>query len=209
MRQRSLQPHDIAPAAYETIGILGGSFNPPHDAHVDICRQALDGGHVQRVIVVPAYRHPFGKPLAPFAHRMAMVRLAFEPFGDKVEVSDIEGALSGVSYTIDTVRALRRRHRNACFRLLLGADVLAELPKWKDIRQLLRLAPALVFPRAGSPVPTLPRGLSNIEVVGMQPPDVSSSGVRQQLADGADKIPAVPAAVMDYILKHGLYRSSA
>ena len=205
MVQRLLRPRDATPMAFQTIGVLGGSFNPPHVAHVDICRQALAGARVRRVIVVPAYQHPFGKPLAPFHHRMAMARLAFEPFGDKVEISNIEEALRGISYTIDTVRALRRRHRTARFRLLMGADVLPELPKWKDIRELLQLAPALVLPRAGMPIPPIPDGLPNIEIVGVQPPDVSSSSVRQQLARGEEEIPVVPRSVMDYIRRHGLY----
>jgi len=207
MVRRLQRPRGQATEAHRPVGILGGSFNPPHAGHVDICRQALAGEYVSRVIVVPAFVHPFGKPLAPFEHRMAMARLAFEPFGDRVEVSDIEARLGGISYTIDTVRALRRRHRLAHLRLLIGTDVLPDLPKWKEIEQLLALAPVLVFPRAGFPRTEPPAGLPNIEMVGIQPPRVSSTRIRQRLAAGNDAEDAIPPAVMAYIRQHDLYRA--
>lgn len=129
------------------VAIFGGSFNPPHTAHVLLVRAALvhaDGA--ARVIVVPTFTHAFGKQLAPYQDRVEMCRLAFAPpllpaeLAERVEISDIERKLSGVSYTVETVRELRRRMPGVELRLLMGGDLASECATWRESDELFRLA---------------------------------------------------------------------
>ena len=94
----------------QSIGIFGGSFNPPHMGHVLACHYALLRWNLKKVIVVPSHAHPFGKPLPPFNDRLAMCRLAFGHLGANVEISEIEQEMEGISYTIDVVRKLVHLH---------------------------------------------------------------------------------------------------
>ena len=80
----------VEPRAGEHIAILGGSFSPPHEGHVAICAWLLDSAEVDRVVAIPCYEHPFGKELAAFDDRLRMCQIAFEEFGSRVEVLDLE-----------------------------------------------------------------------------------------------------------------------
>lgn len=181
------------------VGVFGGSFNPPHVAHVLACHFALMAWGLDRVVVVPAFSHPFAKELAPFEHRLAMARLAFAHLGGTVEVSPLEGELGGVSYTVDTVRELARRNPGAALQLVVGSDVAGELHLWRDWEILRELAPPLVVPRmvAGS--------ASEGQEGAFHLPAISSSEVRGALARGGDAGLALPRAVREYIARHGLY----
>lgn len=188
-----------------TVGVFGGSFNPPHRAHTDLCRCALemDGG-MGRIVVVPAWRHAFGKDLAPFEDRIAMARLAFAPFGPAVEVSAVEKELDGISYTIDTVRELARRMPGTGLRLLVGGDIVGEWAKWKEVGALVRLAPPIVFPRAGLELPArLPVGA--VVASGCRLPAISSTELRGRLRSGGDPGEDVTPAVAAYIRENRIY----
>lgn len=122
----------------EQVALFGGSFNPPHVGHTLAITYVLSQ-HVDRVIVVPAYKHASGKDLAPFGHRMAMAKLAFgwiggEDLYPKVTFSNIEQEL-GKSRTLDTIEALYERFASDIqLRLLIGADILEEKDKWYHLR---------------------------------------------------------------------------
>lgn len=178
-------------------GLYGGSFNPPHRAHVAFVEYALERWGLGAVIVVPAFQHPFAKDLAPFEDRLAMTRLAFEPFGARAEVSAIEQERGGVSYTIDTIRGLHAARPGLRLRLLAGSDVLHEAEKWREFDAVQREAPLLVVPRAGFDAP---------EGVAAPLPDVRSSRIRAALLEGVapEDLP-LPAAVAAYIRQQGLY----
>jgi nicotinate-nucleotide adenylyltransferase len=129
-------------------GIFGGTFDPPHLGHAMACLWALETGEVDRVLMIPTARHAFGKqPAAGFDHRLAMCRLAARHLGEHVEISDIEGRREGVSYMVDTLRALAADRPGATFRLLVGTDIVGDVPKWRESAEILRLAPLLVLPR--------------------------------------------------------------
>lgn len=189
--------------APSSIGIFGGSFNPPHTAHVLVCQFALCVWPLQRILVIPTYKHPLHKPLEPYEHRLAMARLAFASLSHLVEVSTLEQEMGGVSYTIDTVRELRRRYPQTQLHLILGSDILQETCRWKDYDLLQREAPPLVVPRLETtPISAGPHAPSQFFL-----PAISSTEIRDKLRRGQDTGFALPYQVRDYISQHGLYRS--
>jgi nicotinate-nucleotide adenylyltransferase len=181
------------------LGVLGGSFDPPHIAHVSLALVGLSLGRLTRVIVAPTFIHAFGKQLAPFEQRLAMCQLAFADLAH-VEVSAIEQELGGVSRTLRLVQALAAREPGVQLRLLVGSDILDERARWQDFERIVALAPPLVAARIGHPQVGCD--------VGPVLPEVSSSALRKALARG-DATPLVPWRVRQYIDNHQLYRSEA
>lgn len=170
--------------------LFGGSFNPVHNAHVAIVAYAHNAHPTAQIVVVPCSEHPFGKSLAPFADRVEMCRLAFAPFSF-VNVSDMESARVGPSYTADTVRALQQKNPHAKISLIIGADAVAEMSQWHDAAWLSANVPLIVIPRGSqSPVP-----------------DISSSEIRARIAQSKSIADAVPAIVVQYLQTHALYRT--
>jgi nicotinate-nucleotide adenylyltransferase len=177
---------------------FGGSFDPPHVAHVLCVSYALSVGKFERVLVVPVFEHAFGKRLCPFEQRVKMCELAFS-FIEGVEVSRVEAELERPNLTLRTLQQLQREHPDWRLRLLVGSDVLGDTSNWYRFEDVARLAPPFVVPRAGFG----PTGLL---------PDVSSTRVRELLAGRgrpeADEELArlVPRAVLETIETLGLYR---
>lgn len=116
--------------------IFGGSFNPPHVGHTEALFQAARG--FSRAIVFPVYQHPYGKSLVSFEHRMAMCKLAF----DNIEVSDIEKILTEKTkqkvYSYDVVMYLRQQGIMDDIHLLVGEDVVHDLPNWHKYPDLIK-----------------------------------------------------------------------
>lgn len=186
---------DAAGSGARRVGLFGGSFNPPHVVHQMLCLYVLETCEVDEIWVVPTYRHAFAKELAGFEHRVRMCELAFRALGDRVRVSRIEGELARpVSRTLDTIEALRARHPRAGFRLIVGADILAQTDKWHRWDDIVALAPPIVVGRAG-------HGEAGIDM-----PPVSSTEIRRRLACAQSVAALVPRRVVDYIAEQGLYR---
>lgn len=184
------------------IALFGGSFDPPHVAHVLGAAYVLSTTDVDRVLAVPVFAHAFGKPLAPFEHRTKMTELAFQDL-PRVEVSSVEATLGAPSRTLRTVERLSELHPGATFRLVVGADVLVDSDKWHAFDEIVSRAPLFVLGRAGVPHPDAPPAVL---------PDVSSTRVREALSrrttdEGAaeDLRRWVPRAVLRYIDAQGLY----
>ena len=183
------------------LGILGGSFDPPHLGHLLLATTALALCDLDRVLVVPVYQHALGKELTPHEHRLRMCELAFADL-PRVEVSALERDLGGTSRTLRLIEALSERHRDASFRLIVGADILNEAHLWHAFDQIERRAPLLAVGRGGVPNPRVdPRA----PVL----PAVSSSEVRETLARGGDVSPWVPRRVIAYLEEHALYGHGA
>ncbi len=187
------------------IGILGGTFDPPHVGHLIAAQDAAEALALDRVLFVPAATQPLkaGRAAAPAADRLEMVRLML---GDDprfaVEAAEVERG--GLSYTVDTLRALRRRWPagTADLFLLLGADAAAQLPQWKEPSALRELAEVIVLTRGeGSDRPP-----SGLRAVPTRRVDVSSSEVRDRVRAGKPVRGLVTDPVAAYIAAHGLYR---
>lgn len=178
------------------VGVLGGTFDPPHIGHLGVARSALDSGQVQRVWLVPCVRHAFGKTPAALEHRLAMCALLVAGQSG-VEVSDAESRLAEPGRTLELVQGLMREHPEHRFRLVAGADIYHERHKWHRYDEVARLAPPIYVARAGvAPIdpPTLPA-----------PPDVSSSEIRAQLERRKRPAAGVPEPILAYIVEHRLY----
>lgn len=183
----------------DALGVLGGSFDPPHIAHVMLALLGLSVGGLSRVLVVPTFIHAFDKPLSPFEQRLHMCELAFREL-KQVEVTPIERELGGISRTLRLVQALAQRYPDKQLRLLVGSDILAERDRWQDFDKICEIAPPLVAERAG-----YQGGASEL---GSVLPRVSSSELRAALARGEDS-PLLPRAVRDFALAQELYRDRA
>jgi nicotinate-nucleotide adenylyltransferase len=179
------------------VGIFGGSFNPPHVAHVLACALVLSVEDVEAIVVVPTYKHPFAKPLAPFDDRVRMCELAMAKVGD-VQVSRVEQELGGESRTLRTLEHIAAANPDWKLRLIVGADILSEGPRWFGFEAIGRIAPLIVLGRAGV---TAPDGVPRLL------PEVSSTDIRSAIERGAwsevEKL--LPRSVLWYIRARGLY----
>ncbi len=181
------------------IGLLGGSFNPPHVAHLMAAYWALATQRLSEVWLLPSYRHPFGKGLVDFDHRVRMCELAVAALRGvgvcAAERELAEDPLAG--RTARTLEHLHAKHPSFRFALIIGTDVLGETEKWYRWDRVQELARIIVVGRQGY-APS----------VGGGPllPAVSSTDIRRLLERGEDASAYVPAKVLRYIGKHQLYR---
>ncbi len=178
------------------VALFGGSFNPPHAGHAQVVLHLLHAGF-DEVWAIPAGVHPFGKELAPFSHREAMLRLALSDFGPRVRVCLIEAELPAPSRTFDTVSELVRRYPGRAFHLALGEDQRADLPRWHRIADLRELVPFFFVGRGA-----WTSGDDQVRI-----PDYSSTELRRRFAAGEIPRGWLHARVCDYILARGLYGS--
>jgi len=181
------------------IALLGGSFNPPHVGHVMAAWYLLATEPVAEVWLLPSYRHPFGKPLAPFDDRVEMCRLAVASIrGAHVCAAEAELADDPlVGRTSRTLEHLIAKHPAFRFALAVGTDILPETGSWYRWDRVQELARILVVGRQGHPDGAAGRPLL---------PEISSTGIRERLARGEDVSPLVPRRVVAYIAGRGLYR---
>jgi len=181
------------------LGIYGGSFDPPHVAHVLACSYALAVGGFDELVVVPVFHHAFNKRLAPFEHRARMCELAFRDLG-RARVSRVEANLPVPSRTLQTLRAIAEEHPDTSLRLIVGSDVLGDAHKWHAFEEIRKLAPLFVIGRVG---------YDGHQTCAL--PAVSSTQVRTLLAradepEALDQLrELVPSAVLEYALSYGLY----
>ena len=190
------------------LGLFGGTFDPPHNAHVALARAALDDFQLDALHWIPAGQ-PWQKArtITAAAHREAMVRAAID--GEPRFVLDrIELARKGPSYTLDTVRALRARQPDARLFLVIGADQYAGLHTWRDWPELLGLVTLAVANRPG-PMPPVDAEVLRTphRVVPLPMLDISATDIRARVARGLPIDSLVPPAVARYIEINTLYRS--
>lgn len=185
------------------IGVFGGSFDPPHLAHLVIAEQARVQARLDRVLWVPALQSPLktDSPSAGARHRLAMVELAIEGH-DGFASWDGEIRRSGPSFTVDTLAELAGEHPDWELHLVIGGDSMAAISQWRDPAGIRRLARLVVYPRPGSDIPT-DGDAFRLDVPLM---DVSSTDIRRRLQAGQSARYLVPDAVLRYVNRHGLYR---
>lgn len=190
------------------IGLLGGSFDPPHNGHLALARTALEHLALDEVRWLPVGRQwQKGGSASPAEHRVAMVALAVER-EPRFVLDDREVKRPGPSYTVDTLRELAAE-RAADWFLVVGQDQYANLHTWHRWADLLPLATLAVASRGGAdPAPQGPLAAQPHRAVPLPLPriDVSSSEIRRRVAAGEDIGDMVPAPVARYIALHHLYR---
>ncbi len=190
----------------ERLGVLGGTFDPPHVGHLAAAVAARDELALDRLLLVVANR-PWQKEghrdIAPAEDRLAMVAAAAAGL-DRIEVSRLEIDRGGPSYTVDTVEELRRSSGPGEIAVVVGADLVASLPTWERVDELRALVTLAIVTRPGSRPPAAPKGWRSVAIGGVEV-DVSSSEVRTRLSAGLPVDGLVPAPVVHYIARHGLY----
>ena len=189
-------------AEVSAIGVFGGTFDPPHAAHVMLAAYVLAVAEIDRLLVVPGWSHPLEKQAhAEFAHRHRMCELAFADIA-RVTVSRIEEELGGTSYTLETLEELRWRHPDTTLRLIIGSDILGEVDRWHRFDRVVEIAPPIVIGRSGYDT----RAFDSLPI---SLPPISSTEVRAKLAAGEPVTGLLPRTVEAYARARGLYATGA
>jgi nicotinate-nucleotide adenylyltransferase len=195
------------------IGILGGTFNPPHFGHLICAQEAYVALQLDAVTLMPA-RIPPHKPVEDEPgpdHRYELCRLAVED-DQRMTVADLELRRSGMSYTIDTLDQLRTRDPDSELFLIVGGDVAAGLPNWREPERVLDVATLAVAKRGGTPRAEVQDALAALggaertRYFPMPRIEISSTEIRRRVGIGEPIRYLVPDAVAGYIERENLYR---
>jgi nicotinate-nucleotide adenylyltransferase len=213
-------------------GILGGTFDPVHSGHLVMARAAAAAARLDRVLLIPCARPPHKErdDLTDAYHRFGMLSLLV-PLEPALAVSTVELRRGGVSYTVETLRAMAGGASAGGLFLIVGSDSFAEMASWKAYEEILSLAAILVIPRPGTKMDRLrerlspplasalrapaarsfesiPDGLPFAVIVETDSVDVSSTEIRNRVRQGRPITGMVPAEVEAYIHRQGLYGPS-
>lgn len=184
------------------VGILGGNFNPVHNAHLVVADQVRQQLGLDKVLLMPEFLPPHVDAKGTIAehHRLKMLELAIEGI-EGLEIETIELERKGISYTYDTMLLLNERDPDTDYYFIIGADMVDYLPKWHRIDELVEIVQFVGVQR-----PRYKAGTS-YPVIWVDVPlmDISSSMVRDFVAKGRTPNFMLPKPVLDYIKKEGLY----
>ena len=214
------------------VGIFGGSFNPPHNGHVNSLTTVQKKMGFDLIHIIPNSQNPL-KILVDGPgpeHRLEMTRQAFASYGKAFQVNDTELKRGGKSYTVDTIKELLKTYKSNELYLIIGADNFDTFSQWKDYKKILELANIVVTTRPGYDIPEsedewpdylaplvadsdfgtieLTTGRS-IEFITLNDLDISSSELRKKLRVGRPAEKFLPLAVESYIKEHGLYKTGS
>ena len=196
-----LEP-EIKDKKRKQVGILGGNFNPVHNAHLVVADQVRQQLGLDKVLLMPEYLPPHVDAKGTIAehHRLKMLELAIEGI-EGLEIETIELERKGISYTYDTMLLLNERDPDTDYYFIIGADMVDYLPKWHRIDELVEIVQFVGVQR-----PRYKAGTS-YPVIWVDVPlmDISSSMVRDFVAKGRTPNFMLPKPVLDYIKKEGLY----
>jgi len=204
----SRRSNNVAPVAAR-IGVFGGTFDPPHVGHLVTAvnvHHALDLDVVLLVVANEPWQKLGTRPISSAADRLAMVRAAVGDV-EGLEASSLEIDRGGHSFTADTLAALARAHPGASLHLVLGADAAAGLETWERVEEVRQLASLVVVDRPGRPPAVIPEGWTwtQVEVPRLE---VSSTDLRDRVADGRPLEYLLPDAVIACVREHRLYRGA-
>ena len=192
------------------IGIFGGSFNPIHSGHAIIAHHIISSGAVDRLWLMVSPVNPLKVGLeqqVADTDRLRMVEMVTRPL-ENVETSAFEFTMPKPSYTIDTLNALQAKFPDDEFYLVTGADNWAIFDRWRNSEEILAKYHLLVYPRLGYDV-VIPEELCDrVTLVDAPIIELSSTAVRERLAQGLSARYYVPDEVLSYIERKGLYRIS-
>ena len=192
--------------------VFGGTFNPPHMGHTFMLRGVAERSEIEKVLVMPAKTppHKSGEILSA-EHRVAMCRLAFEGI-PKTELSLEELSLEGKSYTVKTLEHLKQKGIiNPVW--VIGGDSLINFHKWYEFEKILSMAEIYVYIRRGISKESLFSAKENLEKLGgkitlldFEPPEISSTEIRQGIKNGSLNKEFLKPSVLEYITQRSLYK---
>jgi nicotinate-nucleotide adenylyltransferase len=209
------------------IGLFGGTFNPIHYGHLRAVRELKDEFPLESVVFIPSNNPPLKRDVLVAArHRYEMVELAIAGIAG-FELSDIECSSEGVSYTINTIEAMKRKYNDDALYFILGLDAFLEMHKWYRAGEILANIPLIVMARPtvemarikespyidtesigrdGSVAQARLRNGKRLSVVHITPVDISSTDIRRSIREGGTIKYLLPESVESYIIKNGLYK---
>jgi len=203
------------------LGVFGGTFNPPHTAHLTVARRAMRQARLDEILWIPAGNppHKTDEPVTDARHRVEMVRRLIED-EPAFHLSDLELRRSGPSYTVDTLEELARRGPDTHLFLIIGEDSLRRLHTWYNPERIVQVVEDILMvprPEDADEFPVSEMVSNRYTVLHGDPIDVSSSEIRHALSgrsessggSGADADPLadLPESVLAYIRDHHLYAS--
>ncbi|PKR79059.1 nicotinic acid mononucleotide adenylyltransferase [Halalkalibacillus sediminis] len=182
------------------IGLFGGTFDPPHIGHIQLVKTVLESLELDEVWLIPTYTPPHKEGArADSQHRLNMLRLLIDG-EDQLSISTIEYKREGKSYTLDTVKELKKLYPKNQFYFIIGGDMIDYLPKWHRIDELKQLIQFVGVQRKGYNNPND----QDVLIVEMPPIEVSSTDIRENIKLG--RVPVgLPDSVREYIKENHLY----
>ena len=192
------------------IGVFGGSFNPVHNGHIKIAQEFIKAAKLDKLIVIPAGEpfYKFNTDMAPAKDRLNMCKIAFEGIAD---ISDIEISQKGMSYTCDTLKAVKDMYPEGNIFMLCGSDVLNSINYWKNSEEIFNIAKICSFVRPGFDVnkateEKIKDGIFDAVVFEADMPDISSTDVRERIKKGKYISSLVPPNIEKYIAENNIYK---
>jgi nicotinate-nucleotide adenylyltransferase len=178
------------PRIKKRVALFGGSFDPPHVGHTEICKWIFARGIADEVWVVPCFIHPFAKKMSPFEDRYTMCCLALDKLSLTIDVLKVEKELGDISHTLRTIKYLQEKYPDYSFTLITGGDIEAQSEDWHNFDEIRELVEVMHIPRGlGSPIP-----------------DISSTQIRKNIEVGEPIMDLVEDEVAVYIVTKQLYR---
>lgn len=207
-----------------SIGILGGTFDPIHNGHIQIAKVVLDALHLSQIKFIPCYHPPHREqPIASPTDRLAMVKLAIAPYLN-FSVDEMEIHRKGISYSVDTLTQLRKKMPNESFCFILGADVFAQLHLWHEWKKIIDLTHLIIVgrPNISHDLNSEIQALLNknqtcdqhdleknlagkIYYLDNKFIDISATSIRSAIQSGEKNITGLDKRVEEYIFEKGLY----
>lgn len=189
------------------LGVFGGTFNPVHNGHLVAAQEVREKMNLSEIIFIPsAYPpHKVEDDLASSTHRLNMLKFAIDstPY---FSISTLEIDRGGKSYSVDTMRALRKNYgKKAELFFILGIDAVAEIFTWKDVNEFLKMCELIAVNRPGLSLKDVSKKLPSIHIVSVTPIGISSSLIRSRIKEGKPITHLVPEKVEEYIKKYRLY----
>lgn len=187
------------------IGIFGGTFDPPHYAHLMMAEEALESFALDQIWFMPSFSPPHknNEAIIPVSHRVEMIKRAIAN-NDKFSVSLVEFEREGPSYTYDTMYELTDRYPDATFYFILGADMVEDLPTWHHVAELVQFVEFIAVGRPGFSVHS--RFAKVIHEVHTPLSAISASFLRERFRKGQNTRYFLPDNVRNYIMQNHLYR---
>lgn len=193
------------------IGLFGGSFDPIHFGHLNFAIEILEKSKIDEILFCPANISPHkvkNPPVASSKNRLEMVKRAIKGI-DKFSLFDEEITRGNVSYTIDTLKALKKKYsENTEINLIIDQDLIKNFSKWKDYKDIFKMVNIIIGCRSDFILSNLPEcfvKIPNKKMIITRHFEICSTMIRKRLASGFFCGYLVPAKVLDYIYKHSLY----
>jgi nicotinate-nucleotide adenylyltransferase len=186
------------------IGILGGTFDPVHNGHIYLAKKACATLRLDKIIFIPTYLPPHKKDIkiTSARHRFNMLKLAIQD-NKKFKLSDMEIKRRGRSYSVETLRRLRKKYgKKAKLFFITGSDSLKELHNWRNLQEILKLSRFVVIERPGYKLNNVPDGVIVIKIGAK---DISATDIRNRLRTNKPVGRLIPRLVKVYIHRHELY----